>query len=365
MKVLLINNFSKNLLVGGVENYLVELLKYNESFGSDIEFYWYGKDTKKTNWIKKFYNFNTTSEIVKIIDHFKPDLIHCFGIGAPVSPHFMKYAKQKKIPILFSFRDYYYLFNKENYAIELDPKKNFVFNSLLYLKRKYHKNIIKKYTDYFITPSYQLTNSVEENFGLKGETLFNPILISINDNKVLSHDYILYVGRLEKGKGIISLVESFKMLTTEFPNEKIVIVGSGKMEKTLLDYISKNKLNNIELVGKKNREEIKNYYANAKFVVVPSEILESYGNVVLEAYTFGKTVIISDLVGVKEDVIKYNSGIVFPNGNTTELKNSIKTLIADENLRNQLAENSQHFLEDRTMEKHFNNLKSIYQKLIS
>ena len=365
MKVLLINNFSQNLLVGGVENYLVELLKYNNSINSKIEFYWYGKDSKETNWIQKFYNYSTTSEIKRIIDSFKPDLIHCFGIGAPVTPQFLKYAKQKNIPILFSFRDYYYQFNEDNvHIIELDPKKNFIYNILLSAKRKYHKKIIKEHASYFLTPSNQLTETVKQNFNLKGETLHNPVLVT-NDPAVDNEEFLLFVGRLEKGKGVLTLIESFAEVLKEFPNEKLVLAGEGNIKKNIEDFIKKNKLeNNISLVGKKIKSELENYYSKCKFVILPSEILEGYGNVVLEAHAYGKAVIISDFVGVKDEVIKYNSGLVFSHGNTSELTNQIKKLLTDDILKNEFAKNGKKFISERSMDSHFNELVNIYNRLV-
>lgn len=365
MKILLINNFNEKLLVGGVENYLVELLNFNKKSNSEIEFYWYGKASKKTNFIQKFYNYTTTKEIKAILDDFNPDIIHCFSIGAPVTPHFMKYAKQKKIPILYSFRDYYYQFNgKNNEIIELDSKKNFIYTIFLYLKKKYHKKIIKKHTCYFLTPSNQLTETVKQNFKLKGETLHNPVLIS-SKAAINNEEFLLYVGRLEKGKGVLTLAKSFAEVLKEFPNEKLVFVGKGNMQNILKQFIKKNKLENkIILVGKKNREELENYYSKSKFLILPSEILEGYGNVVLEAHVFGKPVIISDFVGVKDEVLHYNSGLIFKNGNTLELTNQIKKLLCDKNLKNEFGKNGTNFISKRTMDFHFSELINIYKKTI-
>lgn len=54
MKILLVNNFNEKLLIGGVENYLVELTNYNKTINSEIEFYWYGKDSKKRIGFRNF-----------------------------------------------------------------------------------------------------------------------------------------------------------------------------------------------------------------------------------------------------------------------------------------------------------------------
>ena len=105
MNVLIVSNFLNNT-VGGVENYLQTLVSYAKENHSEITFKWFGVQEKKTKISQKFYNAITTEAIIKEIDTFKPDLIHCFSIGTTVTPHFMTYAKRKNIPIIQSFRDY-------------------------------------------------------------------------------------------------------------------------------------------------------------------------------------------------------------------------------------------------------------------
>lgn len=380
MKILLVNNFNEKLLIGGVENYLVELTNYNKTINSEIEFYWYGKDSKKTNWLQKFYNSATTKEIKTIIDDFKPDIIHCFSIGAPVTPHFMKYAKQKNIPILYSFRDYYYICPK-NYMLTCDgkvieehkngitcilnhyPKHNIVFDTLLYLKQNYHKQILKKYIHLFITPSSRLTQSIANHLHLKGQTLPNPTMLH-NNNAVLSEDFILFVGRLDKEKGVLTLLKAFQEIIKKFPYEKLVIAGNGKQLEELQNFKQLHNLQNVTFVGDKNRNELTELYAKAKFVVIPSEILESYGNVVLESFAFKKTVIASDLIGIKNEIEDNHTGLIFPFGNIKKLSESIEMLLTNHKLKSALEENAFNFSQQHLMKNHFRKLTNIYESLL-
>lgn len=380
MRVLLINNFSTKNRLGGVENYLHELIKYAQKSNSDIVFKWFGKDTKKTSWHQKFYNRAITEEIIAEIDSFKPDLIHCFSIGAPVTPHFMKYAKSKSIPVIQSFRDYYYICPK-NYMLTdkgeiitrhesaLDcilhhhPKKNIVFDSLLYLRQHYHKQIIKKHIRYFLTPSENLTNFIARHFKVPGKTLSNPALLT-NQSLETTSDYLLYVGRLEKEKGVLTLLEAFKNITAKFPNEKLMIVGSGSEKKELENYVSINKLQNVQFLGNQDRNELANLYSKAKFTIMPSEILESYGNVILESFTFKKTVIISSLLGIANEVEASKSGLIFPFGNVKKLEEAIENLLRDENLKSELETNASEFVKGKSFENHFKDLVRVYNTLV-
>ena len=382
MKILIINNYNSENRVGGVEHYLHELIQYAKKNNSNFTFKWFGKDKIKTNWVEKFYHKTITQEIIREIESFQPDVIHCFSIGAPVTPHFMEFAKSKGIPIVFSFRDYYYIcpknymlndknevLHKHESALECilhhQPKRNILFDTLLYLKQSHHKNIIKKHIDYFLTPSENLTQFVSKHFKKEGKTLANPILIKQNQNSNSEGNYILFVGRLVPEKGILTLLKAFQNIFKQFPNEKLWIVGDGNQTEELQDFTENNKLQNVSFLGNKSREELHEIYANSKFSVVPSEYLEAYGNVILESLAFGKTVITSDLVGIKEEIEQNNVGLTYSFKNQEALEEKMIELLSNSGLKSELENNIPNYLVNKTFAKHFSDLVNVYENLLS
>lgn len=381
MKILIINNFNSENRLGGVEHYLHELIQYAEKNNSDYIFKWFGKDKIKTNWVEKFYHKTITQEIIREIESFQPDVIHCFSIGAPVTPHFMEFAKSKGIPIVFSFRDYYYIcpknymlndknevLHKHESALECilhhQPKRNILFDTLLYLKQSHHKSIIKKHIDYFLTPSENLTQFVSNHFKKEGKTLANPILIKQNQNSNSEGNYILFVGRLVPEKGILTLLKAFQNISKQFPNEKLWIVGDGNQIEELQIFVENNELQNVLFLGNKSREELQEIYANSKFSVVPSEYLEAYGNVILESLAFGKTVITSDLVGIKEEIEQNNVGLTYSFKNQEALEEKMVELLSNSGLKSELENNIPNYLVTKTFEKHFSDLVNVYENLL-
>lgn len=381
MKILIINNFNSENRIGGVEHYLHELIQYAEKNNSNFTFKWFGKDKIKTNWVEKFYHKNITREIIREIQSFQPDIIHCYSIGAPVTPHFMEFAKSKGIPIIYSFRDYYYIcpknymLNDKNEVIHQhenafecilhhQPKRNILFDTLLYLKQSHHKSIIKKYMDFFLTPSENLTQFVSKHFQKEGKTLPNPILIEQNRNSNSEGNYILFVGRLVPEKGVLTLLKAFQNITKQFPNEQLWIIGKGNQSEELQNFAKNNELKNVLFLGNKSRKELQDIYANSKFSVVPSEYLEAYGNVILESLAFGKTVITSDLVGIKNEIEQHNVGLTYSYKNPKELEEKIIKLLSNSNLKTELERNIPNYLATKTFSKHFEDLVTIYEDLL-
>ena len=86
--------------------------------------------------------------------------------------------------------------HKHESAIECilhhQPKRNILFDTLLYLKQSHHKSIIKKHIDYFLTPSENLTQFISNHFKKEGKTLANPILIKQNKNSNSEGNYIVF-----------------------------------------------------------------------------------------------------------------------------------------------------------------------------
>ena len=376
----MINNCLNNTL-GGVENYLNTLVSFAAENDTKITFKWFGVLDTKTKWHQKFYNAQTTKTIIKEIDTFEPDLIHCFSIGSTVTPHFMSYAKCKSIPIIQSFRDYYYICPKtymlddkgkalQEHTSFLDcvwhhhPKKSLVYDILLYLKQSIHKKIINKNIDYYLTPSENLTKLIGKTFKASGETLPNPVLLTNTFTGQKKSDYLLFVGRLEQEKGVLTLLKAFQRILAKHPTEHLKIVGSGSLKFELENYAATNNIQNISFLGAKKPEELIELDAFAKFTIVPSEILESYGNVILESFAFNKTVIISDLLGIKNEVAKSKSGLLFPYGNVVKLAESIEKLLTDFDLKKELEENAATYVENFSFENHFKALEKIYKTIL-
>ena len=381
MKILIINNFNSENRIGGVEHYLHELIQYAEKNNSNFTFKWFGKDKIKTNWVEKFYHKTITHEIIQEIESFQPDVIHCFSIGAPITPHFMEFAKSRGIPIVFSFRDFYYIcpknymlndkndvLHKHESALECifhhQPKRNILFDTLLYLKHSHHKSIIKKHIDYFLTPSETLTQFVSKHFQKEGKTLPNPILIEQNQNSVSEGNYILFVGRLVPEKGVLTLLKAFQNISKQFPNEQLWIVGEGNQLEELQNFAKNNELKNISFLGNKSRKELQEIYANSKFSVVPSEYLEAYGNVILESLAFGKTVITSDLVGIKNEIEQNNVGLTYSFKNQKALEEKMAKLLSNSGLKSELENYIPKYLATKTFAKHFEDLVTIYEDLL-
>ena len=114
-------------------------------------------------------------------------------------------------------------------------------------------------------------------------------------------DLVMYAGRIERRKGIATLIESFADIKATRPKAKLLIVGGGASDQTKsldgdeLKYLKAIALehgvtDDITFVGGKPQNEMCYYYAAADVVVTPS-YYEPFGIVPLEAMACGTPVV--------------------------------------------------------------------------
>ncbi len=127
-------------------------------------------------------------------------------------------------------------------------------------------------------------------------------------------------------KGLDYLLEAMNVVKKEIPGTKLKVGGGGK----LLGYYKEKAASldlkeNVDFVGYVPNERIPDHYRNCNLFVLPSISArqEGFGIVLLEAMACGKPVVTTDIVGVAEDIKKYNTGVVVKPMDTKALADAI------------------------------------------
>lgn len=143
--------------------------------------------------------------------------------------------------------------------------------------------------------------------------------------------YILFLGRINKKKGIDLLLQSFYSLSKEDERLMLVIAGPDNdgYKKNIENEIKKSNLaEKVLFTNLLTGDEKLQSYVDAEVFVLPS-YSENFGMSVVEAMICGIPVIVSNKVGISNEIKKYNAGVVtFLNKNdlTVALKNVINSV---------------------------------------
>jgi glycosyltransferase involved in cell wall biosynthesis/GT2 family glycosyltransferase len=154
---------------------------------------------------------------------------------------------------------------------------------------------------------------------------------SLSDNDpILS---VLFVGRLEKRKGIDTLFESIPCVIHHVPDVRFTIVGgdtphpSGVSYKHyLLRNLDKKYHGYVDFKGFVSNSDLQDYYRRCDLFVAPS-LYESFGLIYLEAMAWGKPVIGSDVGGVPEVIADGRTGLIVPPGDAEALGEALICLL--------------------------------------
>lgn len=130
----------------------------------------------------------------------------------------------------------------------------------------------------------------------------------------------IFVGRLDKLKGIDILFEVWKQMGTTAP--KLIVCGTGPMEGWCKDFLKDNSECNIEMRGFVPNEEAKKLIANSKALILPTQWYEGFPMTIVEAFSVGTPVIGSNLGNVGS-LISDSLGAKFKYDNKEKLLNAI------------------------------------------
>jgi glycosyltransferase involved in cell wall biosynthesis len=151
--------------------------------------------------------------------------------------------------------------------------------------------------------------------------------------------YFLFVGRLEKLKGVDDILPHFR----DHGPYDLLVLGTGTHEAELRKQAAG--LSRVRFIGWVSQDEIHRYYRGALGVIVPSITYETFGIVVIEALAHRVPVIVNNLGALPEVVQETGGGLVY--NTREELHGHLERLAQDADLRAKLAERGHQSVVDK------------------
>ncbi len=404
MKILQVNKF--NYLRGGAEKYFIAFSqkleeeghevalfsmhhpknipsKWSPYFVSHVSFTEGGFKEKVRASFRLLYSFEAKRKFKKLLDDFKPDIVHLHNIYHQISPSILSLLKKNNIPAVMHLHDYKlicpnYSFWKNGKMLEecAAPNyyrcfihkcfKNSYFKSLLVTIEMYlHHTIFKLYEkniDVYISPSTFLKN-VCVRFGVPAEKIkvvpnfFEPIS---EETKNIPSNKLLYVGRLSEEKGVDVLINALALTKNKYSLE---IVGSGPRETACKQLVSTLGLGDyITFSGHLEGEQLRDAYQRSGILVIPSICLENMPFVLFEAMAHGLMPIVSQTGGLPEIIKEQENGLTFPLGRADLLAKILDSLTIESIAS--MATSAKKDAQMYTIDRHYPIIFSLYQQIL-
>lgn len=162
---------------------------------------------------------------------------------------------------------------------------------------------------------------------------------------------VLYIGRLDRQKGVDILFEAVKDLQERV---SVTVVGDA----VIAADGPKETPGNVKLFGWANRSQVESYLDLADVVVVPSR-WEGFGLVALEAMRASRPVVATRVGGLQEIVIDGVTGILVEPANVAQLRDALRT--ADREALHEMGRRGrERFLETYLVERAMDRLHQTY-----
>jgi len=153
---------------------------------------------------------------------------------------------------------------------------------------------------------------------------------------------ILFLGRLEKRKGLPFLLEAFALVKHDFPNTRLVVVGGdGGLRSVCELYVERNRLADVVFTGYVPDEAKPRYFRTADIYCAPNTGGESMGIVLLEALAAGVPIAASRIEGFSEVLTDGGEGLLVQPRDSQALAAALKRLLSDQGLRKKMGHEAQ------------------------
>lgn len=308
-------------------------------------------DTRHAGWgvgalrqaARAFWSFEAARKMRAMLAAFHPDVVHVHNIYTHLSPSVLAECRRVGVPIVMTVHDYALV--SANYTLwdgdrPLAAGKNtfariarsrFIKGSVaatatleMITRLQRMLGMYDRVVDRYITLSQFMKGvMVAVGYDAAKITVVPPGVALADTGTYTQGDEVLFVGRLEKYKGVDTFIDALRMCR----DVQGRIVGDGPARGAFA--LRAQGMRNVHFDGFLSGAPLRNAYASARVLVVPSLWYEPFGLVVLEAMAAGIPVIVSDRGGLPEIVGDEEGGVVVPAGDAKALAAAIRRFVDD------------------------------------
>jgi len=195
----------------------------------------------------------------------------------------------------------------------------------------------------------------------------NVIRISESQNVSTNSFQFVLISRLVFYKNVQVILKALKIVKKKFPQVSFTIIGDGPYRKTLEKLVDNLELKeNVSFEGTVIDETEKNKLIASSQALLQPSIYESFGLVILEAFSQKKPAIVSDLKPLSEIVEHNKTGLVVPPHNEKEWAKTLEYALSHPKEIAKMGELGRKVLEEHyTLDIYWNRISKMYQDVVN
>lgn len=369
MKILMVSPMAYPPCIGGVEIHVWEISRKLIERGHDVEIYTTDPSRKLNELseidglkIRRFPSFAPNGiyffsmDLYKSLKNVRADIVHSHGFRAFPMLASALAKRWNKIPLVITLHLGFSKVGRFPYLLY-----NPFFGSMIF-RRADRIIIVSPIETRLIKELEKVKNIVLIPNGVDISKVSSYLKVKKTEVDNVSPLRFLYVGRLERKKGIHYLIRAFQRIS--HMDVELVIVGEGPQKSTIDDLIRKLKLcNKVRLMGTLQQDKLYRIYTQSHIFILLSDF-EAHSIALTEAMAFGLVPVVTNVGGNKYLVHDGLNGFLVKHPvDVHEVSNVLLKLTVDHNL---LLTMSKRALKDGQLlniDKTVNDLEVLYQSL--
>ena len=316
-----------------------------EYFPDEIEFGEdYGVAAKLIRAPRVIYSLQARQRMRDLLDAVRPHVAHAHNIYHHLSPSVLPLLKERGIPVVMTLHDLKlacpaYTMMRDgqrcdscrggklyNVALHRCIKGSLALSGLVMVEAYVHRalRLYEANVERFVVPSRFLLETLVA-WGFARERFVHiPNFVDpeqFTPAKDVGRRFV-YCGRLDRLKGVETLLRA-----AAAARQPLTIAGSGPDEARLRD-IAEQSGSDVIFTGHLDKAALPRLIADARALVLPSEVPENAPLAVLEAYAAGRPVIGAANAGIPELIRQDETGALFPTGDVAALAETLTRFAA-------------------------------------
>ena len=291
------------------------------------------------------------------LDEFKPDIIH-INSPCPLGYAAVKYGMKNNVPVVATYHTHF-----PSYA------KYYKVKALESYGWSYFRNLYNKCKTVYV-PSLPVLNELKEHGFETVEFLphgvdtkiFSPVKKSEQWKKNLGIENkfaLLFAGRLVWEKDVMTLAETYKIISSQRNDIKFILAGDGPAKEEL-----KTLMPDAIFLGQQSVNDLSVSFASADIFVFPSTT-ETFGNVTIEAMASRLPPICVREGGAYGIIQNGTTGLIAEPRNPEDLTSKINFLIDNPASRIRISNAAFNFAQTQSWEQNFQRLFDSYSRIIN
>ena len=297
---------------------------------------------------KTLWNRDSYRRVSELILEFRPEVMHCTNTFPLMSPAVYSAARRNGVPVVQALRNYRLLcpnalLFRDQRVCETCLGKAFSWPAIVhacYRESRVASAVVtlqngvqrlfgtwtRAVDRYFAPTEFTRRKFIESGFPAARFSV-KPNFVFPDPGPCLEKgDYAVFVGRLTLEKGIETLLAAWQALPRNVP---LKVIGEGPLSGRVRQAAAEDA--RIIALGQLSAQEVLEVIGRAKLLVMPSLWYETFGRVIIEAFSRGTPVLASRLGAMSEIVTDGETGVLFEPGSSHDLVAQAVALFDNQN----------------------------------